>query len=277
MSQSPFSKRHGYTGHPKEISIREDAPENLRLFVLETARESGLGPSAIRDIACVVLEQRPDRSNWSEYPNIWDEAQGHVYGCEWFKVYDIIERSWKWLKIRDDQAAFEQVINDFFVEKGIGWQLVKGEVFTRGTEAFEATVKMAQATLEKSGRPTAAKHIHEALQALSRRPEPDLPGAVYHAMASLECVARDITGDHKATLGQILKKHPGLVRSLLDEALSKVWGYASNEVRHGQEGRAPEREETELVVGLAGTVGTYLGKNFPTELPSNIIPCRNCS
>ena len=29
---------------------REDAPENLRRFVLQTAVESGLGPSDIRDI-----------------------------------------------------------------------------------------------------------------------------------------------------------------------------------------------------------------------------------
>jgi hypothetical protein len=54
MSQSSFSKRHGYTGRPKEISIREDAPEKLRYFVLETAHELGLRPNAMRDIACAV-------------------------------------------------------------------------------------------------------------------------------------------------------------------------------------------------------------------------------
>jgi hypothetical protein len=149
------------------------------------------------------------------------------------------------------------------VEKGIGWQLVNGEITTRGREAFEATIKMAKTTLKESGRLTAAKEIHEALHALSRRPQPDLRGDVCHAMGSLECVARDITGDHKATLGQILKKHPGLVPNPLDEALHKVWGYASNEARHVQEGREPEREEVELLVGLAGTVATYLGKKFP--------------
>jgi hypothetical protein len=96
MPPSPFSKRHGYTGQPKEIAIQEDAPETLRRFVLQTADESGLGPSDIRDITCAVLELRPD-NNWSG-SYIWDEAQRHVYGCEWFKVYDIIERIWKYLK-----------------------------------------------------------------------------------------------------------------------------------------------------------------------------------
>jgi hypothetical protein len=43
------------------------------------------------------------------------------------------------------------------------------------------------------------------------RPEADLPGAVYHATGSLECVARDFTGNSKATLGEVLKPYPGLL------------------------------------------------------------------
>jgi hypothetical protein len=181
-----------------------------------------------------------------------------------------MERIWSRFKTGDDQSvwdeekapAFRQAINDFFVTNGIGWQLVKGEIITRGAEGFEAAVKTARSTLEESGRPTAAKEIHEALQALSRRPEPDLRGAVYHAMGSLECLARAITGDPKATLGEILKKHPDLVPRPLNEALSKMWGYASNEARHIKEGREPKREEAELLVGLAAMVATYLSKKF---------------
>jgi len=37
--QQSFSSRHRYAGQAKEITIRDDAPENLRFFVLETARE----------------------------------------------------------------------------------------------------------------------------------------------------------------------------------------------------------------------------------------------
>jgi hypothetical protein len=113
--------------------------------------------------------------------------------------------------------------------------------------------------LEASERPTAAKHLHEALQDLSRRPQADLPGAAYHAMGSLECVARDLTGDPKATtLGAILKGHPGLLPKPLDTALSQVWGYASNEARHVSEGREISREEAELLFGLSAVVSTYL-------------------
>ena len=82
--------------------------------------------------------------------------------------------------------------------------------------------------------------------------------AVYHAMGSLECVARDLTGDSKATLGEALKRYPGLLPKPLDTALAQIWGYASNEARHVQEGRQTSREEAELLVGLAAALSTYL-------------------
>ncbi len=104
--RKPFSRRHGYSGQPREITIREDAPENLRHFVLDTAVELGLGPYALRDDACAMLHVRPDPGNWSAYPNVWDEVQGLIYDCEWFRVYDFIERVHQRLeKLREDNPS----------------------------------------------------------------------------------------------------------------------------------------------------------------------------
>jgi len=263
--QQPFSKRNRFT-KPKDITIREDAPQGLRYFVLDTARELGRGPSSLRSTICRVLRTRPDPGNWSEYPNIWSEVEELMYGCDWFKVYDIIEALHASFAECDENSGeenavlFAEAVNGFFVEEGIGWQLADGQIITRGTEAFEAVVKDSTAALEATDRPTAAKHLHEALQDLSRRPEPDLPGAIYHSMGALECVARDLATDAKATLGEILKRHPGLLPKPLDTALSQVWGYASNEARHVEEGREPSREEAELVVGLSAAIAGYLAR-----------------
>lgn len=262
--QQSFSSRHSYTGQAKEITIREDAPEDFRFFVLETARELEFGPNALRPVLCRVLRRRPNDDNWSEYPNIWMEVQQLMYGCDWFRVYDVVEAVYAQIARNDHvygrghASQFEAAINSFFVEEGIGWQLAKGQIVTRGDEAFETVVTEAQARLQESGRPTAAKHIKDALECLSRRPEPNVSGAVYHAMGSLECVARDVAGNPKATLGEILKRFPDLLPKPLDTALSQVWGYASNEARHVQEGREISRKEAELVVGLSATVSTYL-------------------
>lgn len=261
----PFSKRNRYTGTGSEITIREDAPEGLRFAVLETARELGWAPSSLRDIACRVLRVRPNPSNWSEYPNVWSEVQDLVYGCDWYKGYDVIEAIHAAMLRHDrdchraDASRFAAQLNSYFLEEGIGWQLVDGQILSRGTEAFESVVANAEEALAKSGRPTAAGHVHEALQDLSRRPKPDLGGAVYHSMGALEAVARDLSGDAKATLGEVLKRHPMLPKPL-DTALSLLWGYASNEARHVKEGRELNREEAELIVGLAAVAATYLAK-----------------
>jgi hypothetical protein len=261
--EQPFSKRNRYCV-AKEITVREGAPESLRHFTLQTAKDLGWGPSSLRSIVCRVLRVPPDPGNWSEYPNIDGEVSSLMSRCEWFKVYDIIETLHARMVSNDGNAGsedaprFGEALNEFFIEEGIGWQLVNGQIVTRGTEAFEAAVTEATTALEASERPTAARHLHEALQDLSRRPEADLPGAVYHAMGSLECVARDLTGDCKATLGEALKRHPGLLPKPLDTALSQIWGYASNEARHVQEGQEASREEAQLIVGLSAALATYL-------------------
>ena len=256
-----FSRRNQYAAPPKEISIREDAPEGLRATVLEVARNLGWGPSHLRTTVCAVLRVRPDPDNWSEYPNIWEEVQAHIYECEWFKVYDIIEALHASLEETGDATIatrFADDINAYFVEAGIGWQLVDGQIVTRGPEAFESIVTAAVAALDHTERTTAASHLHEALQDLSRRPTADLSGAIFHAMGALEAVARDLAGDPKATLGEVVKRNPDLLPKPLSTALSQLWGYASNEARHVLEGREPNREEAELLVGLAAVMATYL-------------------
>lgn len=273
MSQQPFSKRHNYRAPAPEITVREDAPERLRAAVLETANNLGFGPSSLRSVVCRVLRVRANSLNWSEYPNVWEEVQDLVYGADWFKVYDIIEAVVVAMSEWDDRnrivgngrpsLRFAEEINGEMIETGIGWQLVDGQIVTRGEESFQSAVSDATSALRETGRPTAAKHVHDAVQALSRRPEADLSGAIYHAMGSLEAVARDLAGDEKATLGDILKHYPNLLPSPLDKALSQVWGFASNEARHVVEGRSPTREEAELIVGLASTLATYLTKKDP--------------
>ena len=84
-----FSDRHGYHGADVEITVHEDAPESLRYAIPLIGEEIGMSPSAMRRIICQVLLTPPDRNNWSEHPNIWEEVVGLVADCPWYKVYDI--------------------------------------------------------------------------------------------------------------------------------------------------------------------------------------------
>lgn len=256
----PFSKRHGFRdSRSAEITVRQDAPYELRGVLVDMAYEAGLKPSGLRELVCRVLKKRPDKYNWSERPNIDNEVRGLIDDAAWYQVYDVIEAIAQSLR-RDRERAeqFDVDINAYFAENGIGWKLDDGKIEVRGPEFFEETTRVAVQQLEQSGYARAHAELHEALQDLSRRPDPDVTGAIQHAMAALESVTREATGDSKATLGEILKRNPGLVPPPLDEAMNKVWGYASDHARHGREDRVPTWDEAQLTVGMAASVVSYL-------------------
>ena len=85
-----FSGRHGLVPDA-EISVRNDAPPALRSLVVDAAYEAGLRPSNLREFVCACLLEPPNPGNWSEYPNVDGEVRDHLYGCEWYFVYDIVE------------------------------------------------------------------------------------------------------------------------------------------------------------------------------------------
>lgn len=254
-----FSDRYGYRGADAEITIREDAPESLRFAVLAIAKEAGLGPKSMRETICQVLREPPDPNNWSEYPNIWEEVQWHLQHCPWHKVYDIAEafHGSLWHGSGDGSSVFEDKLNQYFREQGIGWQMDGSRIVYRGSEAFSGATQKAVEVLEQSGRSAAAREVHEALRDISRRPKPDVTGAIQHACAAMEATARDVMDD-ASTFGALAKRLD--LPKPLDTAAEKLWGYASNNARHGREGQQVDPPEAELIVSVACAICTYLAK-----------------
>jgi hypothetical protein len=262
MARQRFSQRLGFSSRPAEIRIRESAPNHVRDALLQIAIEVGFGPNQLRTIICGVLRVAPNDDNWSEYPNIWREVHDLVRDAEWYRVYDIVEAIAEAARKNDREEMFEQAINQYFVEAGVGWQLVDGGIEVRGPEHFEAAINSVAAELDAASMSTAQTEFHEALLDLSRRPAPDVTGAVQHALAGLECVARDAVGEPNATLGAIIKKHPDLLPKPLDTAVEKIWGYASERARHIREGGAVERTEAELLVTVAAAAAAYIARQL---------------
>lgn len=267
---STFSERHGFAASDAEIVTRE-APPELRSAVVELAYEAGLLPSKVRQIACATVFIQPDLNNWSERPNIDDEVRRIVEEMEWYDIYDLIEAIAKELPSGFQPSRqsgelepigynrFEDRLNRLFRRKGIGWQLVKRQVEYRGSEIVEVAMQEVHDLMSAAGRPTAANELHEATRDLGRRPEPEITGAIQHAMAALECVSRDHASS-KDTLGDVIKRNRSLFPPPLDVLIEKAWGYSSNRGRHIVEGEVPTFEEAELIVGLSAVVCRYLAR-----------------
>ncbi|MGQ5524772.1 AbiJ-NTD4 domain-containing protein [Chitinimonas sp. PSY-7] len=255
-----FSRRHGLSRPDADILIRYEAPDDLRNAIVDLAYQCGFKPSDLRRVLCSMLYRTPDRNNWSDFPNVDDEVRDLISDCEWFEVYDLIELLAQ--SYARNGGDFAGETNRMFRIKGVGWQLVGTRLEVRGSEAFELAVKEGQRELLQRGSHTAANELHEAILDLSRRPNPEVSGAIQHAMAALECVARDVCVS-KDTLGDVLRKNPHLFPKPVDQIVDKAWGYTSNYGRHLVEGSPPAFDEAELVVGLAGALARYLSRRFP--------------
>jgi hypothetical protein len=259
MGNSPFSRRHRFRQR-REINVRADAPEALRAGLLTILSDFCLNYSDIRAIVCAVLHVFPDQNNWTEIPNVRDEVRELVQGCDWYRVYDIGEASYQSLIRSGRQEEFAQQLNALFEDLGIGWQMIDGQIVTRGDVDFERVVAQAVQQIDVAGLRTPKTEIEEARADLSRRPEPDITGTVQHCMAALECVARVVSNEEGTTLGRIVQRHAaqiGLHRALAN-ATENLWGYASDMARHVQEGREPSREEAELLLSMCASLITYL-------------------
>ncbi|HYE77631.1 MAG TPA: hypothetical protein VEI97_06570 [bacterium] len=234
-------------------------PPFLREGLISILQDQGFSAGFVRSILCKLLRRQPDSSNWSsEY--IWAETASLLDHAAWFKVYDFIEKFNSEIVGGDDAIMFATEVNDLFMELGIGWQLENGQITTRGDEAFESTVTMALQDLQESGKPTAARELQEAVRDLSRRPDPDLTGAIHHAMGALECLARELSGRSNDTLGQVLKSHGARlgIPPAVVKGLESWWGYASETSRHLSATKAPARAEAEFLVAQAASVLSYL-------------------
>jgi hypothetical protein len=261
-----FSKRHGHRPTEIEIRFRNEAPQPLRDFIIQLIYDLGYKPSSIRHCICRVLRVTPDRNNWTEFPNIDVEVSNLLSTCEWYYVYDVIEYLWDDID-SNKREEYQDELNDYFKVNGIGWKIEFGQVEIRGDKTFETSIINAEEALEKAKLQTAKTEIIEALKDLSRRPSADITGSIQHSLACLECVCREVTGDRKATLGELIKRFPEIVPKPLDTAIEKLWGFTSEQGRHLREGNTPNFEEAELVVVIASALSSYLAKRIQ---PTNI-------
>lgn len=250
-----FSERRGFAKPDAPITIREDAPADFRNAAWGLAQQYGLGEMEVADL---VLEAVPYPGFRNDVPVI-TMGRNALFSCDWFKVYDWIEAVARRLREVNPLSAsrFETAMNEYFRTHGFAWHISEGEVEVRGTAALDASFQRAVETLDATGHATASKELHEAWRDLSRRPNPDTTGAIQHATAALECVARDISGE-KSTLGKILNDHHDLFPVPLGKAVEQLWGFASNQGRHLSEGGEPDFNVALLVAGIASAIAAFV-------------------
>lgn len=206
-----------------------------------------------------------------------DEDKNHLsrllQDVDWFTFFDACEVIIRAVsgdaKTRDAREVTERFmkdVNDLFHSHGLGYEIRDKRVERIGATFVDRGVARARVLLADPRFAGPDEQFGRAVEAFSRRPEPDCANAVKDAVGALEGVARIVSGDVKATLAGLLKTNQRLKELIsppLVLLLEKVYAYRGDRegVAHGQ--TVPLQvgvEEAELMIGYCASSIIYLAK-----------------
>lgn len=253
-----FSDRHGFGPEHIPIRYRNDAPHVLRDAVYSFAEQAGAKQLAL---AQFIVDKFPTPYPSAGIPLI-ARAVDALSKCQWNLVYDTAQDIWFWLREQkpDGKIAamkYQKSLNALFWREGIGWQMEGGRINARVDDAGESAVHTALKLLKEAGLVTSAAELGKAREDISRRPAPDITGAIQHLGAAMECCMRDVCGDN-ATMGDLLKRYPNRFPQAIKPAVTSIWGYASEMGRHLREGREPGMAEAVFALEMTAAAINYL-------------------
>ena len=237
-----FSDRYGITTKPTKIQIEEmsDDLRNSLWNVLDSflwnkqgfrsQRFSGeLGDIAGFSRLLWMNYFKEPMDSIPRYSNeIISDIRTRFYSYPWYEVYNFMEfiiRTFKTMniagatnKILERELSGYRYISDGFVPVTEG----------REVKEIENAVQVPFAGV--------SEHIRSAIRLLGPGENADPRNSIKESISSVESMAREITGDDKATLGKALKviENDHGLHPALKEGFSKLYGYVSDEngVRH---------------------------------------------
>lgn len=225
---------------------------------MELPSEFGLRNKELDDLARNVLYGSETHAQWKDatVPGVlWFRL---LREAKWFEVYEFAQALLDRFRSVAAGDILAERLNRFFINNGYGWKVEKGLIVTRGSATFEQSVDQADGALALAGMKTSRELIASARRLLSLRPEPDARGAINNAISALEALVKEISGDRNRTLGELIKDKSATSRLGLHPALadviSKLYGFTSDQTRHGREGQSVDRSEAEFLIVTASAI-----------------------
>ena len=149
------------------------------------------------------------------------------FSCEWYEVYDFIEY------FIDDNKGFAKLFNAVLEVELSGYRIISGKVVDI---THEQEVDMLEEALRDTRYQGVNAHLQRALELLSDRKNPDYRNSIKESISAVESMAKVITNNPNATLGDALKvlEKGGKLHPALKKGFSNLYGYTNDEdgVRH---------------------------------------------
>ena len=149
--------------------------------------------------------------------------------CEWYRVFDFLE----FVVSSVQDAHLVRALNKVLERELSGYRFVAGQVVDITSEQ---ETEMLEETLSYGSQFVGVDtHLQQALSLYASREEPDYRNSIKESISAVECMARIVSGEPKATLGDALKplEKKGLHKALKG-GFSKLYGYTNDAdgIRH---------------------------------------------
>ena len=160
---------------------------------------------------------------------ILDLLRKYFFSAKWYEVYDFIEFVVQTYKI----FGLLELINEVLERELSGFRLIDG-LFTPVSDVSEReAIENALAPGPFAG---VQAHLHQALQLLANRDQPDYRNSIKESVSAIESAVCELSNNPKATLGDGLKilERSGKLHNALRNGFSAIYGYTNdaNGIRH---------------------------------------------
>ncbi|MFZ0236799.1 MAG: hypothetical protein WAL37_05440 [Xanthobacteraceae bacterium] len=175
------------------------------------------------------------------------------FQADWWQIYNFIE-----FLLSRGSGSFADRVSFFLTREKSGYRIIDGKLVPITDSTEVASVSDAASIGDKFA--GAREHMRSAISLFSKKPEPDYRNFIKEAVSAVESVARVVTGNPKATLGDALKRinDKMTIHPALRDAMNKLYGYTSDEggIRHAmlEESNIDEAEAKFMIVACSAFV-----------------------
>ncbi|WP_313203728.1 hypothetical protein [Stenotrophomonas sp.] len=240
-----FSQRIGLAPVNFEIQLTSmDRPLRVALWnayqptVIAAGRRDGLTKNSVllpylRALWDEVMQEPVDRID-SGYDRMAATVHQYFFRAEWYQVYEFLEFSMSSELPQSFREALAAKINKALERELSAYRLIEG-LFVPITDQIEIS-NIEESLNSSSLSKGSALHLRTALTMLSDRINPDYRNSIKESISAVESVAKQLTSNPKATLGDALTalERKGDMHNALRKGLSSLYGYTSDAqgIRH---------------------------------------------
>ena len=197
----------------------------------------------------------------NDWTNVMATLRSYFFQCKWNKVYDFMEYI---AQSHPDKGLNDNFIKtcNIFLEKEVSGYRFVDNIITKIVSREE--ISSIEESIKHSAN-AVKEHMIRALQLLSDRKNPDYRNSIKESISAVEALARKITRNDKATLGDLLgelERKKGL-HPALKGAFSKLYGYTSDEngIRHSliESDKSTFEEAKFMLVACSGFINYVSG------------------